>query len=680
MSERRARLGTWLLGLLVILSALAAFLPALDNGFVRWDDDVYLLDNPWFRGLGWANVRWMLTTTRGALWQPLTWLSFAFDYSAWGLEPCGYHLTNILLHAATAALFYAVCLHLFEGVRPRRGSGENASAAALAALFFAVHPLRVESVAWATERKDVLSGVFWMAALLAHLKAVAGPTSRRLVWRAGSLAAFALSLTAKVSGMALPAVLLILDVYPLRRLPADPRRWSERPQRRVLASVAPYFGLAAAAFLWTFAAAELSGNLHGFDSQGAAWRVGQAFYGLLFYPVKTLWPSGLSPYYPPLEWFRRWSWQLFACGAAVSAALAVILRLSRSRPAIGAAFACYAVMIAPMVGLVQHGLIFRACDRFSYLPCLGFAALFGGALAGARPAARGAAAACLAALGLASWGQCRVWRDTLTLWSTAAGRAPGGFALSNTGVALIAAGRSPEGVPLLERAVAQYPRLALAYDNLGVALHRLGEKGRARALWRQGLAAEATADLHAHLGVSLAAGRDDELPEGLAHLRTAVTLMPQQAAWRVDLADALARAGRLVEAEAQYGAALALDPQAARAQNNWGLLLARKGIMGAAVVHYRLALRSPDDRAEANYNWGNALLAEGAAAEAERHYREALRTDPGLAQAQVNLGNILVRRGRLTEAVTRYRLALQSAPRLPEARANLAAVQRALGR
>ncbi|MEQ1919798.1 MAG: hypothetical protein ABL955_11415, partial [Elusimicrobiota bacterium] len=369
----------WIPPLAVGAAAFAAFAPALS-----WDDPLFVFENPWIRGLSFEHARWAMTATRGGFWQPLTWLSLQFDYSLWGLEASGFHLTNLLLHAGAAVLFYYVCLELLEG---------RVKAATLAALFFAVHPLRVESVAWATERKGLLSALFFLAAVLLH---------RRGRVR-GALAAFALSLAAKATGLTLPFVLLILESHKMRKLPG----------RRALLALAPFFALSAGATVLGVLVGRSTGVISDMTPLGPSWPVARVLYGFLFYPLKTLWPTGLSPYYPPPPWFGAWSWRIFACAAVLAAAVAALWRLRRSRPGVAAAFTAYAVMLLPTVGLVQQGQLYAACDRFSYLPCLGFAVVFGASLARSR-AGTALAAAWLLALGVASWRQCGVWRDSLT--------------------------------------------------------------------------------------------------------------------------------------------------------------------------------------------------------------------------------------------------------------------------
>lgn len=325
-------------------------------------------------------------------------------------------------------------------------------------------------------------------------------------------------------------------------------------------------------------------------------------------------------------------------------------------------------------------MAFSAGERYSYLSSLGFSCLFGAAFLRSGRATRALAAAWLCALGFMSWRQCAVWRDSVTLWSSAVDRAPGDFARTSLGVSLITAGRFQDGLRTLENAAALRPFTPLVYENLGVALHKDGNEAGARSAWRQGLEINPSAELHAHLGASLATGDAADLTEGLEHLQAAVSAYPRCALCRLDLGAALGRAGDVPGAEAQYAAALELEPRLSGAHNDWGLLLAGSGARDEALRHYRAELYLTGARAQAHYNWGNLLLDAGKGYEAERHYREALRLAPVLARAKVNLGNILARRGRFGEAEALYLSALKEDPRLAEARVNLSAVRRARGR
>ena len=610
--------------ILVAAAAVAVFAPALTAGFVAWDEPTLIVDNPVIRGLDFAHVSAMLRCTTGGVWIPMTWLSLAADYALWGPEPAGYHLTNLLLHAASALLVYEICVLLLE----------DGWAPVLAALFFAVHPLRVESVAWAAERKGVLSGALWLAALLAHLKSEHG--RKPGLARGAAAALYTLSLAAKPNGLSFPLVLLAAD-WTRRR----------RPSVRVYA---PYFALSTAALAATAFAGRDPRASVGLHWTGAARSIGQALYGLLFYPWKTIWPCGLAPYYPPRPWFGTCSFQTAATIAAVVSAAAL---LRRSRVGAGLA-AAYALAVLPVLGLVQHGVPFSAADRFSYLPGLAFALPFGALLSRTR-ARRALAAVWLTALGAASWRQTNLWNDRITLWAEASRREPSVIAESSFGDALFHAGRAEEGVALMRHAIAEDPSAPVAHEALGAALSRLGREKEAQDAWKEAIETGSYSDeIVALLGASLsrspdAAARD----QGLAYLVDATSKHPGNVGWKTSLGDALERAGRPADARRAYDQALALEPGFGRAHVNLAHLNLNAGRRGEALAHVKAALYDPTVRREANANWA-ALL--------------------------VNEGNDVARKGRLGEAASLYREALKKDRASLEARSNLSAVESALRR
>ena len=220
-----ARVAAGALPVEIALVTVAIFLPALRATWVDWDDPINFLLNPYYRGLGWSQLRWMVTANVMGHWIPTTWLTLGADYALWGMKPFGYHLTSLLLHAASAAVFYLVARRLLALAVPEASALVVNAGATAAALVFAIHPLRVESVAWITERRDVTSGLFFLLTVLAYLRAHERPPAVRSGWRWAALAFAALALTSKSIVMGLPLVLVILDVYPLRRLSPRLRDW-----------------------------------------------------------------------------------------------------------------------------------------------------------------------------------------------------------------------------------------------------------------------------------------------------------------------------------------------------------------------------------------------------------------------------------------------------------------------
>ncbi|MCC6849766.1 MAG: tetratricopeptide repeat protein [Deltaproteobacteria bacterium] len=465
MSDERRR-ASWPIAVAIVLVVTASFAPTLANDFVDWDDDLNLTGNQHYRGLSWTHLSWMLTTTRGGHWQPLTWLSFALDHAVWGMDARGYHLGNLLLHAANAVLVWLLLRRLLARLA---GTSERILpwAAAVGSLWFAVHPLRVESVAWATERRDVLSGCFWLTALLLYLRTAPAPPERRRAGRAGMLVALALSLAAKAWAITFPAVVLILDWYPLRR--------------RALREKIPIVGLAAVAAVIALVAQRSVPEMRSFSDHPLAARIGQAAYGLCFYVAQSLWPFGLQPahlFTTPLDPTAP---RFLLALATVAAVTVLAFRERRRRPWLLATWVAYVAIVAPVLGLAQTGPQLVA-DRYSYLAGLPLTALATAGLARAwsRSAAAGrawpvvvASLASIALLGSLTFRQTRIWHDSMTLWNHVLALDPCNWiAYTNRGFART----DPEAALAdYDAAIRCNPRWPLAYFNRGNVRHERGD-------------------------------------------------------------------------------------------------------------------------------------------------------------------------------------------------------------
>lgn len=422
----------------VVVLTFLVFSGSLSNGFVNWDDRIGLLDNTAWRGLGLGRLRWMLTTFDLGPYQPLTWLTLGLDYTVWGVSAFGIHLTSLLLHCGCALAVYFISLRLMK----------NKLGAAAAALFFSLHPLRVESVAWASQRRDPLAGLFFLWTLLCWLD---GRRRRALLCALLSLCA------GKPAGLALPAVLLLLDVYPLKRLPANPRLWSKPAARAIFIEKLPFAGLSLCFLALNVFAQVNMGALPTLAQVGWAPRLANSLYSLVFYLGKTLWPAGLSPLYSGWSAAGASLW----IGAAAAAALAAAAMLSpRLRPILAAACAFYAMTLLPYLGLLKAGKQIAA-DRFTYIACLPWALLVAAGLTTAargrlRPAA--AAGTLLVALGAASWRQTRLWHDSVALWRRALSVEPfGETSRPILAVALLERDHAGEAVLYLEEQLRIFP-------------------------------------------------------------------------------------------------------------------------------------------------------------------------------------------------------------------------------
>lgn len=622
----------WVVPAIVLIVTFAAFFPGLQNGFVNYDDRQNIYENPSFRGLGWDQIQWMFTTFHMAHYQPLSWLTFGLDYTVWGLRPFGYHLTNLLLHLTAALLFYFVSLRLLRssatplqgdgGLGPRIGAGA-------AALLFAVHPLRVESVVWITERRDVLSGSFFLLSILAYLHAIGRSGQERQRWLFGAVASHALSLFSKVLGVTLPAVLLLLDIYPLRRLPWDPRRWSEKAYAPILREKVP-FALLSFVFAMIAPFAQVAaGSLEWASGYGIGARIAIPLYGLAFYLWKTILPIGLSQFYALPRALDPFELRFVLSGVVVVAVSAAAFAVRRRWPAFLAAWVYYVVVLSPMLGIVQIGVAIAA-DRFTYLPCLGWALLAGAGVSWLwRAAARGdvprevcelglvGAGVAIALLSAQSFGQSLVWRDSVRLWRHAAAIAPDEAETRNWfGIALKDANRIDEAIEQYRAAVRLRDDFDSARVNLGNVLALKGDdEGAAEQFAKAAALTSTNAQGENNWGyVLMRLGRTDE---AIPHFEAALRLLPGMTSARLMLVEALIAEGSAEEALALFDAGLGYGPPDPETAD-------------------KLASSLPPEHAEA----GIALLEKAA-----RSYPEAEAVRVALAAARA-------RQGRLAEAAS----------------------------
>lgn len=544
---------SWLGPLVILLASAVVYLPLLDAGFVNWDDDQNFLQNEHYRGLAFEQLAWMFTTFHHGGYQPLSWLSLGADYCVWGMDPLGYHLTNLILHAANSLLFYTLVAEILLVLGGRR---PVTWASVAAALLFSVHPLRVESVAWITERRGLLAALFWLATLCSYLKAHRAG-SRRRRWLLLALASFVCSLLSKGFGLTLPLVLLVLDVWLLCR---------RGPLGLVLEKLP--FVLAA---LLVGALARLAqvegGAVRSWAEHGLVERAAQAAYGICFYLRKTLVPVDLSPLYP-LEEKLDWSEGRFLLSAGLVFALTVLgWRWRRARPGMLAVWISYLIILAPVLGFTQSGPQLVA-DRYSYLACLPFALLAGGILASLRER-RLLAGLCAVLVLLPLAALCRrqsaVWRSSTALWRQALNVHPESYtARFQLGHALGELERYEQAAVQYELCVERKPSHADAWFNLGMAYYRLGRHGEAVLAWkrRERLRPGEARTLYCLGLASFALERDED---AVAYARSALERAPEWASAFHLMAEAHLRLGETDAAVRAFERVLHLDPGHAEA-------------------------------------------------------------------------------------------------------------------
>jgi hypothetical protein len=492
------------LGLAVGLVVLVviAFQPLLDNGFVdTWDDAANFLDNPHYRGLGWRQLSWAWSTFHLGVYQPLSWLLLEMQYSFCGLNPGGYHITSLLLHAAVALALFTLVVTLLDRARhdigPKRARS-NLLGAWLATALFTVHPLRVEVVAWASCQPYLLCALFSLLAVLAYLQAIPGTGPPRRGWLAGSWALFVAALLSKAVAVGLPVILVILDVEPLRRLGGGPGRWFGREARKVWREKVPFAFLSLIIIGLAIKAREGGRFANGSSDWGLATRVAQVCYGICFYVAKTVWPFNLASYYPMP---RQITWSdlpyLLSILSTLGLSAALIL-MRRSRPGQLAAWLSYLVILAPNLGLVRFSDQIAA-DRYSYLATMGGVVLvaagfnrIGRSARRVRPVLLGLAAVGLGVLFsliVLTRGQCRTWRDSESLWSHALEHGAGRSAVAHTtmGGMLVRRGEVDQARAHFAEALRLDPAYAPAHNNLGEVLFRSGRFDQALAQFAEAL-------------------------------------------------------------------------------------------------------------------------------------------------------------------------------------------------
>ena len=657
-----------LIALALALATVLVYLPVFQNELVDYDDDYYIAQNPNLKlGLNGEGLKWAFTESYGANWYPLTWLSLMLDYQLFGMSAAAFHGVNLALHVASAVLLFYVFL---------RTTG-SLGASGFVAGIFALHPLHVESVAWAAERKDVLSALFWMLTLWAYARYAKKPAPRRL----GLVALFlALGLMSKPMLVTLPFVLLLLDVWPLGRL-------GKTPVARLLLEKVPLFALVAISSLVTFFVQRAEGAVAPLQTYSFAVRVANALVAYVAYVGKAFWPARLSPYYPhPGESLPLW--KAGAAFAALAAATLVTLALARRNDRLRflpVGWLWYLGTLVPVIGLVQVGRQAMA-DRYTYLPYIGLSIVvaFGFTeiakrFSFPRPAFVALGVASLLALGVVASAQVRVWRDSVTLFEHAL-RVTEENALAhiNLGVAYLNRGRLEDAERELEEAIRIHPGAAEAHAALAGVRSDRGRDQEALELYRTALRLDpGSSSTHREMGSLLLSLGDST--QALVHFREASALAPADGDALVDLAVALSREGRHDEAIAKFEAASRLAVDEARLHQNWGAVTLEQGDLDGATKHFERAIALKPDYAAAHFSAGQAAMRRGKFEDAAEHLREAVRIEPENEDAHYHLGLALANANQLDEAYAEFENARSLNPDRPETHYSLGLVFARLG-
>ncbi|HAO94392.1 MAG: hypothetical protein A2X99_03260 [Deltaproteobacteria bacterium GWB2_55_19] len=607
---------------LIFLVTFAAYLPAVKNGYI-WDDDSYVTGNTLLLTLDGLWKIWFSTET--PQYYPLVFTTFWVEQHLWGLAPAGYHATNILLHAMNSTLVWLILRRL------------DIKGGLFIGLLFALHPVHVESVAWITERKNVLSGLFYLSALLSFLSYEERAVKRHYIL---SIVFFSAALMSKTVTSTLPAVILIL-------------RWMQgkRIDLRYVRLLLPFFAIGFAMSLVTiWWEAKIVG------AEGAAWEMGIAERLMLpgriafFYAYKLLAPMDLTFIYPrwrldPAD-ASQWLWSI-ALAITLAVLWALKGRIGR-RPFAGAAF--FVLTLLPALGFFkvypfQYSFV---ADHFQYLASLGVLSVAGGLVFLAfentaewgRPVKTAVLTAVLVALGVLTWNQNHIYRDAETLWRDTISKNPGAFmAHTNLATILYGQGRNEEAFDHNLRALAAKPDSANARYNIGLIFFKEGRVEEAIAQYRLAIGSD-PGHVMARISLGKLLADEGRLDEALVHYKKALELVPDQVMTHNNIATVYAKKGQIDKAIEHLRHVLKINPDYTLARQNLGTILLRTGMTGEAVEHFRRILDADPANANAYNGIGEALLAEGRRPEAEAYFRKAIEADPRLEKARANLKEI----------------------------------------
>ena len=615
----------WLLGLLLVVAVVFAYQPVWHAGFI-WDDDIYVTHNRLLSAPDGLKRIWFSLDSPSQYF-PLTYTTFRMERALWGLKPAGYHWVNLLLHAANALLVWRLLKRL------------SVPGAWLAAAIFALHPVQVESVAWITERKNVLSLFFCLLTLLAWIEFVEDRPKPSRQFYLLALIFYALALFSKATACTLPAALLLI-------------LWLKgRPINRFrLAQIVPFLALGAGMGLLAMWWERYHQGTEGrFFSLGLPERILIASHAIWFYAGKLVWPVNLTFSYPqwtinPADPFA-YGW--LVAGAGLCGAIYYARRFTGRSVEVAALF--YAVTLSPLLGFI---MLYTFCysfvaDHYQYVASIGPIALAAGGITTAlrflgkqksflKPALCGAL---LLTLGVLTWRQSGMYADLETLWRTTIARNPNSYLAheSLSGV-LLRKGQVEEALAHLRKALALHPDYAEAHYNFGVALDLKGQ-----------------------------------VDEAMAQFQKALEIQPDYLKACNNLGNGFLEKGQVDEAIIQFRKALKIQPDNPKVCNNLGMALAQKGSADEAIIQFRKVLEIQPNDVEAHYNIGVVLAQKGRLDEAIVQFRKVLTIQPDYANAHYNLGLALAQKGLVDEAIAQFKETLRFKPDDPDAKERLRA-------
>jgi tetratricopeptide (TPR) repeat protein len=621
------------LGIYLLLAAIGFLIYAqlLHHQFIVYDDDAYVTENQHVKtGFTRENVIWAFTSGLTANWIPLTWLSHMLDCQLFDLKPQWHHFTNLLLHIINTLLLFAVLRQMTSALWQ----------SAFVAAAFALHPLHVESVAWVSERKDVLSALFWILTMAAYLRYVRYTSIK---WYLLTLLLFAMGLMAKPMLVTLPFVLLLLDYWPLDRFKVN-------GTARLIREKIPFLVLSAVSSVITFLVQQSAGAVSKIESIPLLTRLANAFVSYMAYIEKMVWPSRLAVLYPyPVEGLPM---QRLVTAVLLLLGISFwVIHIAKNSRYLLVGWLWYLGTLVPVIGLIQVGNQSMA-DRYTYLPSIGIFIMIAWGISEISVKWRFrkillciSSVAVLSAFSICTYFQLHYWRN---------------------------------GITLFERAIAVTENNFVMHYNLGVVFSHSGELDKAIEHYTKAVQIKRNyADAHYNLGVALKL--QNKSSEALWHYRQVLLSKPDYIEAQNNIGVILAEQGKLNEAIVYYQKALKIKPDYAEAHYNLGRVLQSQNKLDEALGHYHRALQSKPDKVEVYNNIGIILKLQDRLAEAADYYSKALQIKPDYGEAHCNLGNVFAQQGKFDDAINQFNQALQSKADYPEAHYGLASCYVQLG-
>ena len=597
-------------GAIIFLTTIMVYTPALRNGFVNWDDNEYVYENSYIRVLNLHTLSWMLTTFYAGNWHPLTWFSHATDYAIWGLNPFGHHLTNIILHGLNTLLVFLLVTQLMLIAKKIPSASlpslmfltftvRSMIVASVTALLFGVHPLHVESVAWVAERKDLLCAFFFLLTLFSYIFFASTADKKTCqAWFTACMVLATAALMAKPMAVTLPLVMLLLDIYPLKRITISE---GTSQNLRVLLEKVPLFLLISILSIFTILAQHAGGAFESFERMPLHFRLVNALYSPLFYLAKMLWPIGLVPFYPFSQAIGFFDPTYGISGIlALSITGGCVWLWKRGRILFLIVWAYYLITLLPVVGIVQVG-IQAAADRYTYLPSVSIflvagiavAQLFAVLVRSKNIIITGGVIVVLIFIlfGLLTVKQIKIWQDSETFWKHIIKSFPGRmyFAHNNLGVLYSKRGLYDKALEEYEKALAINPTYATAHNNLGVLYSMRGLYDKALEEYEKALASNPNfAEAHTNRGNAYF--RKGEYDKALEEYEKALASNPSLAGAYLYLGNTYYKKGMYDEAIAQYKKALAINSNYVEVHNSLGMAYYKISNYSMAADHLDKAL------------------------------------------------------------------------------------------